>query len=108
MEDRLERHGLQVSASLVGFIEAEVLAGLGMAADVLWRGIADLYARFTPDNRALLSARDTMQADLDAWHAARRGQPVDPDAYQAHLREIGYLVPEPAPFAITCAPRAAS
>src|SRR3546814_2264225 len=37
---------------------------------------------------------------MDAWHDARAGQPHDAAAYEAFLREIAYLVPEPAPFAV--------
>src|SRR3546814_1325986 len=37
---------------------------------------------------------------MDAWHDARAGQPHDAAAYEAFLRVIAYLVPEPAPFAV--------
>jgi malate synthase len=63
-------------------------------------GFAALVARFAPVNRALLETRETIQATIDAWHLARRGQPHDPVAYRAFLEEIGYIVPEPAPFAV--------
>ncbi|MEM1398012.1 MAG: malate synthase G, partial [Pseudomonadota bacterium] len=61
---------------------------------------ADIFARFTPRNRDLLQKRETLQEQIDAWHGERPGVP-DPEAYEAFLREIGYLVPEPAPFEIT-------
>ncbi|KTT69946.1 malate synthase [Sphingomonas endophytica] len=100
MTQMIDRAGLQVAASLVTFIEARALPGTGVAADALWRGMADIYARFAPDNAALLAVRDDLQARIDAWHRDRAGQPVDPSVYQAFLREIGYLAAEPAPFAI--------
>ncbi|WAC59831.1 malate synthase G [Brevundimonas sp. SL130] len=95
-----DRAGLQVAAELVALIEQEVLPGLGLDAAGFWAGAAQVFARFAPDNRALLARRDDLQARIDAWHAARRGQPYDGAASQAFLREIGYLVDEPAPFAI--------
>jgi len=95
-----DRAGLSVAEELATFIEAEVLQGLGMEASTFWAGVADIYARFTPDNRALLARRDDLQARIDAWHAARKGQPHDPAATESFLREIGYLVPEPAPFQV--------
>jgi len=54
-----------------------------------------------PVNRALLARRDALQAAIDAWYRARKGQPIDAGEYRAFLTEIGYLVPEPAPFAIS-------
>jgi malate synthase len=99
MADRIDRAGLQVAAALVRFLEEEALPGTGIEADAFWRGAADIYARFAPDNRALLATRDALQAKIDAWHEARPGQP-DPAAYRAFLREIGYLADEPGPFTI--------
>ena len=97
----VERAGLQVAAVLAEFVEAKALAGTGLAAGALWQGLADILARFVPVNRALLAKRDTIQAQIDDWHRANPGPIADMAAYQAFLRDIGYLVPEPAPFAIT-------
>ncbi|WP_188064012.1 malate synthase G [Sphingobium sp. KCTC 72723] len=96
----IDKAGLTVAAELAEFIEREALPGTGIAPDAFWAGTADIFARFAPDNVALLRKRDTMQAQIDSWHEQRKGQPHDGAAYQAFLREIGYLVPEPAPFAI--------
>ena len=96
----IDKAGLTVAAELADFIERQALPGTGIAPDAFWAGTADIFARFAPDNVALLRKRDTMQAQIDSWHEQRKGQPHDGAAYQAFLREIGYLVPEPAPFAI--------
>ena len=95
-----ERAGLAVDSGVVAFVEQEVLPGTGLTADRFWEGLADILARFEPENRRLLAERDRMQAAIDDWHRARAGQPHDAAAYAAFLAEIGYLVPEPAPFAI--------
>ncbi|MFC4294903.1 malate synthase G [Novosphingobium tardum] len=100
MEQRVERSGLQVDRALAQFIDDEVLAPLGRDPAQFWAGFAAICDRFTPRNRALLARRDELQAQIDAWHLERRGQPIDGQAYRAFLTEIGYLVPEPAPFAI--------
>ena len=47
--------------------------------------------------------RAHIQGQIDAWHVARKGQPWDADAYQAFLREIGYIQPEGADFEIDTA-----
>ena len=100
MSDRVEKAGLQVDAALAAFVESEVLAPLGKDAAAFWTGFANLLGRFVPINRALLAKRDDLQAQIDAWHVARAGKPIDQAEYQTFLREIGYLVPEPAPFQI--------
>ncbi len=100
MSERVEKAGLKVDAALAAFVETEVLAPLGKDAAGFWNGFAALLDRFVPQNRALLAKRDSLQAQIDEWHLARAGTPLDQGEYQAFLREIGYLVPEPAPFQI--------
>ena len=97
------RGGLQVAAQLVEFIERDALPGTGVEANNFWAGFVAIYAEFAPRNAALLAKRDDLQARIDAWHGARAGQPHDAAAYQKFLSEIGYLVPQPAPFRITTA-----
>ncbi len=100
MPERITKHGLQVDARLVDFVEARALPGTGVTADRFWQGFAEAVARFGPQNRALLAERDRLQTAIDAWHKARRGQPQDADAYEAFLREIGYLLPEGPDFTV--------
>ena len=94
MPDMLDRAGLSVAAPLASFIEARVLPGLGIDPSGWWQGVAAIYAKFAPENRALLAVRDGLQAKIDARYQA--GEAVD----EPFLREIGYLVPEPARFTI--------
>lgn len=97
------RAGLKVAASLAAFIENQALPGTGIAPDAFWRGAAAIFDRFTPDNRALLARRDSIQTEIDNWHEAGRGKPFDASAYQTLLHDIGYVVPPPESF--TIAPR---
>ncbi|MBN8843481.1 MAG: malate synthase G [Sphingomonadales bacterium] len=100
MTDFLDRSGLSVDSRLVSFIEAKALPGTGIEADEFWSDFAVLLGKFAPENAALLTKREDLQARIDAWHQGREGQAHDAAAYQAFLREIGYLVPEPAPFQV--------
>ena len=100
MTDTIQCSGLTVDSQLAAFLEAEVLAPLGRDPAAFWSGFAALLEQFVPRNRALLVKRDLLQAQIDAWHLERRGQPHDPVAYRAFLEEIGYLVPEPEAFTI--------
>ena len=103
MTERLDRAGLQVDAVLARFLEDEALPGTGIEAAAFWSGLAGLLADFAPQNRALLAKRDELQAKIDAWHVARRGQPHDHAAYKTFLTEIGYLLPEGPDFTIETA-----
>lgn len=100
MAEMIEKAGLQVSAVLVRFIEDRALPGTGIRADRFWKGTAEIFSRFAPENKALLVKRDELQVNIDGWHLARAGQPIDDGDYQDFLRGIGYLVDEPAPFAV--------
>lgn len=103
MTKRLDRAGLQVDTVLARFVEEEALPGTGIETGTFWSGLAGLLADFAPQNRALLAKRDALQAKIDAWHIARRGQPHDHAAYKAFLAEIGYLLPEGPAFSIETA-----
>ncbi len=98
MSERRQASGLRVAQVLRDFIDNEALPGTGVAADAFWSGFEAIVAEFAPRNRELLARRDSLQATIDAWHAERRGQPIDAAAYRAFLEEIGYLVPEGAAF----------
>jgi malate synthase len=99
MTETIDKAGLQVATALARFIEEQALPGTGIAPDAFWRGMADIYAGLAPENRALLATRDSLQAQIDAWHDAHPGPPCG-EAYRAFLREIGYLADEPEPFTI--------
>ena len=103
MTDRLDRAGLQVAAPLAEFLERDALPGSGIAPATFWQGFRDLVDQFTPRNRALLAKRADLQARIDDWHIARRGQPHDPGAYKTFLEQIGYLLPEGPDFQIETA-----
>ncbi|MGJ8595456.1 malate synthase G [Sulfitobacter sp.] len=100
---RLDRNGLQVDQQLVDFIENQALGGLNVSADAFWAGFSELVHGMGPKNRALLQKRADIQGQIDAWHTERQGQEHDAVAYTAFLRDIGYLVPEGAPFEIDTA-----
>ena len=91
----IDKAGLEVAEPLARFIEDEALPGTAIDPAAFWAGVAAIFARFAPENRALLARRDALQAAIDARYAA--GERVD----EMFLRGIGYLVDEPAPFAVS-------
>lgn len=100
MTEYVTRAGLQVAKCLADLVESQILPGLPVTADALWSGYATLLADLAPENKRLLQVRDDLQAKIDAWLLARRGQAWDSAAYQAFLTEIGYLVPQGPDFTV--------
>jgi len=96
----VSRAGLDVAAELVALIEHEVAPAVGVRSEAFWHGLALLLQDLEPENRELLMRRDDLQAQIDTWHAARKGQPFDAAAHEAHLRSIGYIAPEGDEFTI--------
>ena len=94
---------LFVDDTLQAFVEQELLAGTGIAPAGFWASLESILADFTPRNAALLTVRDTLQAQIDAWWLERRGKTFDVAEETAFLRQIGYLLPEPDPFQIATA-----
>ncbi len=101
MTDRTPAHRLQVATALHRFIDQEVLPGTGIEPAAFWAGFDAIVHDLAPKNAALLAERDRLQAELDAWHQAHPGPIRNPKQYQAFLRKIGYLVPDPGPVKVT-------
>ncbi len=97
--DRISAGGLQVAGVLHRFVATEALPGTGLDPDTFWAGFAALVRDLAPRNRALLARRDELQARIDAWHDEHGAG--EPEPYRAFLREIGYLLPRPAPFSVS-------
>ncbi len=101
MTERVQVGGLQVAKVLHDFINQQAIPGSGIDAASFWSGFETLINDLAPKNKALLAKRDDLQAQIDAWHQKRAGQPHDAAAYKAFLQEIGYLLPEPDDFQAT-------
>jgi len=99
----IDKSGIRIAKPLHDFIETEALPGTGVDAASFWSGFAALIRDLAPRCKALLATRDSLQQQIDAWHQANRGKTIDPDAYIGFLRQIGYLVAEPASVTVATA-----
>ncbi|RFB81366.1 malate synthase G [Methylovirgula sp. 4M-Z18] len=102
-EPRVAVAGLQVAQVLADFVETQALAGTTLSSAEIWAGFAAILKDLAPKNRRLLQKRDELQAQIDAWHRKHKAEPFDQAAYEAFLREIGYLLPPPADAKIATA-----
>ncbi|MEO3714565.1 malate synthase G [Roseateles flavus] len=103
MNARTSLHRLQVDSRLADFIDQEVLPGTGVDRAAFWAGFDALVHELAPKNAALLAERDRIQAAMDEWHRAHPGLITDMPAYQAFLKQLGYLVPVPEQVQATTA-----
>ncbi|WP_457659470.1 hypothetical protein [Sinorhizobium medicae] len=100
--NRVEQDGLKIDAGLHRFLVEEAMPGTGVDPERFFSAFSDLIHDLGPKNRALLVKRDELQAKLDDWYRDH-GAPVDMDAYEAFLKEIGYLLPEGSDFSVSTA-----
>jgi malate synthase len=103
MMQRQTVEGLQIAKVLYDFVNEEALPGTGVERQAFWSGFAAMLRELEPRNRALLDRRDALQAQIDDWHRANRTKPFDKPAYTGFLESIGYIQPEPVPFAVATA-----
>lgn len=97
---RIDKHGLAIEAVLHAFLVNEALPGLQIDADRFFADFSAIVHDLAPKNRELLAKRDALQLRIDDWYR-QHGAPTDIEAYQAFLREIGYLLPEGSDFQVT-------
>jgi malate synthase len=97
---RISKNGLAVEETLHDFLVQEAIPGTGVDVERFFSQFAKMVHDLAPKNRALLAKRDEMQEKLDDWYR-RNGPPVDLAAYEAFLREIGYLLPEGSSFHVS-------
>ena len=62
MSTYVTRSELRIDAALCDFVEREALPGTGLDGASFWQGTASLFARFAPENRALLARQMTAKS----------------------------------------------
>ncbi|MGO1463159.1 MAG: malate synthase G [Marinobacter sp.] len=103
MTERVQLGGIQVAKNLYDFVTDEAIPGTGLDADKFWAEFDKIVNDLAPRNRELLAKRGEIQEKMNSWNSEHKGQKLDMAAYKAFLKEIGYLVDEPADFRISTA-----
>nr|WP_010130360.1 malate synthase G [Microbulbifer agarilyticus] len=98
MTERVRIGDLQIAKELHALIANDVIPGTGVSEDVFWSEFEKIVNDLAPVNRQLLAKRDQIQAQMDQWYQDIPNGFRDLAKYKAFLREIGYLVEEPADF----------
>ena len=100
MTEYVQLGNMQVAKEIIDLVANEIAPGTGVSVEQFWTSFEEIVDDLAPKNRALLQKRDQLQAQIDAWHDARQGQPIDHAEYKAFLKELGYLVEEGEDFQI--------
>ena len=97
------QHGLSllVNDDFRRFLDNDVLPLHGLDSEAFWHELTQLISDLAPVNRQLLATRDRLQQQIDQWHEAQQGQPMDMAEYESFLKEIGYLVKAGDDFTVT-------
>ena len=101
MTERVDIGGIQVAKNLYDFVNSQAIPGTGIDPDKFWAEFDKIVNELAPRNRELLAKRDDIQEKMDSWNREHKGQKLDMAEYKAFLKEIDYLVDEPADFNIS-------
>jgi malate synthase len=93
MTKRLKRSNLQVSETLVAFIEKEALPNTNINAENFWNKFELILNKFIPLNKKLLQIRNDMKNQIDEFYKKNSGKTINQDEYISFLKEINYIVP---------------
>jgi malate synthase len=103
MAKSIQSGGIKIAEELYDLVRDEIAPGTGIEPESFWNSLGEIVRDLGPKNRRLLEKRDALQKQIDRWCQARKGKPIDLDAYKTFLVEIGYLVSDSADFQITTA-----
>ena len=93
MTRRLSRGNLQISETLVNFIEKEALPNTHVNVESFWNNFELILDKFVPKNKELLEIRNNMKKLIDEFYISNVGKTINQDEYVSFLKKINYIVP---------------
>ena len=100
MAKRLNRSNLQVSETLVNFIENDALPNTNVSAERFWNKLELILDHFAPLNKRLLETRSEIKKQIDSFYKDNSGKTIDQNLYVNFLKKINYIVPVGNDFTI--------
>ena len=100
MAKRLNRSNLQVSETLVNFIENDALPNTNVSAERFWNKLELILDHFAPLNKKLLETRSEIKKQIDSFYKDNSGKTIDQNLYVNFLKKIDYIVPVGNDFTI--------
>jgi len=97
----VEIDGLHIAQRLYDLVENKIAPGTGVEPAAFWTALREICEELGPTNRALLTKRDELQQQIDAWYVSGKGQNASAADRRAFLSEIGYLLPEGKEFSVS-------
>ena len=85
MTDRIQKGSLEIAAELHDLVVNEIAPGTGVDPDHFWGELEAILKDLAPKNKALLEKREAIQAQMDEWYKARKGQAIDMAEYKQFL-----------------------
>ena len=76
---KISSSGLHIDQWLYALVAEQIAPGTGVDVDHFWAALGKIVQDLGPKNQQLLQRRDALQAQIDAYHQKRRGEPLDPD-----------------------------
>ena len=93
MTKRLNRGNLQISETLINFIENEALPSTNVDPESFWNNFELILNNFVPKNKDLLATRNEMKKLIDEFYVSNSGKKIKQDEYVSFLKKINYIVP---------------
>ena len=97
---KADPNNLNISPSLLDFVENELLPGLNISSEYFWKTFENILEKFTQRNIELLEERKNIQKQLDNWYIQNKDISFDLNTYKTFLEKIGYLSPRAKDFSI--------
>ena len=92
---------LTISSTLLDFINQEVIPGTGITTDDFWKKFDSAVHELALINKVLIEKRENIQKQIDEWHLAYKGKPINKIEYIKFLKSINYIVEEKEDFQIS-------